>query len=235
MPKHDRLLSIYEKTATQDDSGAEVITWVLVDTVWAEVAQVRGLERWSSQQMKASVDSKFKIRYRSDVTPLNMITVEGRTYDIFSVIELGRRKELEILATARAESPGTIAGAVVTITTEHDLNQAEDTRTLFTVADGDVVVEYLGVIIPEDLTLAEEDFTGISIQSTCAIPVVFVSASAGAKANLAAGKMIPYSTPKILSEGSLIQLSILGASPEVECVATVFVSYRSISDGILVV
>lgn len=101
--KMDRLVSIKTKSVTQNDTGEEVITWDLVETVWAQVVPLRALERWSSQQVKASIDHKFLIRYRDDITPVDIIEFEGKEYDIYSINEVGRRQALEIMATTRAE------------------------------------------------------------------------------------------------------------------------------------
>lgn len=102
--KLDRRITIQRPVANQNAFGEPIITWTDVDAIWAEKRDMRGMERFAAQQVMAEVDAKFVIRYRSDVTPLNRIVFDGRNYDIASVLELGRREALEILAVARADT-----------------------------------------------------------------------------------------------------------------------------------
>jgi SPP1 family predicted phage head-tail adaptor len=100
--KLDRRITIQRQTVTQDSYGQDVVTWTDLATVWAEVGAVRGIERFAAMQTVAEVDTRFVIRHR-DVGPKDRISYGGRTYDIKSVIEIGRREALEIHAQARAE------------------------------------------------------------------------------------------------------------------------------------
>jgi SPP1 family predicted phage head-tail adaptor len=102
--KLDRRITIQRPVATQNTYGEQVISWVKVADLWAQKRDMKGMERFAAQQVMAQVDTKFVIRYRSDVTPINRLVFEGRNYDIASVLELGRRESLEILAVARAET-----------------------------------------------------------------------------------------------------------------------------------
>lgn len=93
-------------------SGQPVPDWVDLDTVWAWAEPLQGRERFIADQVAAHVDTRFVIRYRSDVTPENRIVHEGRTFNItratellfWKGVQLGRRQYLEILAEARAEA-----------------------------------------------------------------------------------------------------------------------------------
>jgi len=71
---------------------------------WAERLELRGDERWNAQQVVAGLSCKYRIRYRSDVGPLNvLIDSDSREYDIEAALELGRKDGLELLCSARAE------------------------------------------------------------------------------------------------------------------------------------
>ena len=71
---------------------------------WAERLELRGDERWSAQQVVASMSCKYKIRWRSDVGPMNMlIDSDSREYDVQAVLELGRKEGLELLVASRGE------------------------------------------------------------------------------------------------------------------------------------
>ncbi len=72
--------------------------------VWAERRELKGDERWNAQQVVANITCKYRIRYRDDVGPLNMLVdADGREYDIHAALELGRRDGLELLVKARGE------------------------------------------------------------------------------------------------------------------------------------
>ena len=99
----DRRLTLQRKTATENDYGEPVETWTTLATVWAEKIPVRGSERYAAMQTVAEVEERFKIRYRTGLTPLDRVICDGITYDVQGVIEIGRREGWEILARGRAE------------------------------------------------------------------------------------------------------------------------------------
>ena len=99
----DRRITLSRMIRTDDSYGEAIPTWVDLATVWAEMLPVRGAEWFVARQTIAEVDTKFRIRYRVGITPLDRVTLDGRYYDVQAVIELGRREGLEIYAKARAE------------------------------------------------------------------------------------------------------------------------------------
>lgn len=71
---------------------------------WAERLELRGDERWNAQQVVAGLSCKYRIRYRADVGPLNvLIDSDSREYNIEAALELGRKDGLELLCSARGE------------------------------------------------------------------------------------------------------------------------------------
>jgi SPP1 family predicted phage head-tail adaptor len=79
-----------------------------IANVAANVQPVSDGERMRAGETLAERKSRFTIRYSSDVADVDardFIVYEGRLYDINGVKEIGRRKYLEITATARAETP----------------------------------------------------------------------------------------------------------------------------------
>ena len=90
-------------TETCDDNNkAKPVT--LPATVWAERLELRGDERWNAQQVVAGISCKYRIRYRNDVGPLDvLIDSDSREYDIEAALELGRKEGLELLVSARGE------------------------------------------------------------------------------------------------------------------------------------
>lgn len=102
----DRRICFERATASQaSPSGEQLLTWTPEVTVWAEVSPLGGRELFQAQALEAKADTRFRIRYRAGITPDETLRISygGRAYDLRSVVELGRREGLEILAEARAE------------------------------------------------------------------------------------------------------------------------------------
>ena len=101
--KMDRRITLQVKTTTQNDYGEPIVTWTTYARIWAEKKDMKGLEKFIAQQVRAEIDTRFVIRYRDDVSLTDRLTFESRDYDIQQVIEIGRRESLEIIAKARVE------------------------------------------------------------------------------------------------------------------------------------
>lgn len=98
--KLDRFIAIERKTETVADSGALVTAWTNVATMRAEIVQATTdefLTGYGEADDKAIV---FRIRYRPDITTADRIMHAGTAYDIKQVVEIGRRKSLELRAVA---------------------------------------------------------------------------------------------------------------------------------------
>ena len=101
--KMDRQIIIKKKTVTENDFGEPIETWSDLDTVWAKKKELRGTERYAAKQTIAGIDAVYTIRWRPDISPLNIFECEGKEYDIYACLELGRKEGLELYAGARAE------------------------------------------------------------------------------------------------------------------------------------
>lgn len=101
--KLDRRITLQRATSSQDEAGQSIPAWSKVAEVWAQVLPLAAREPFQADQRAAWVDTKFVIRYRADVGPLDRVLYGGRTYDVVGVQEIGRREGLELLAYARAE------------------------------------------------------------------------------------------------------------------------------------
>ena len=101
--KMDRWITIEQFTAVQDSYGQETETWSEFKSVWAEKVDIKARERFAAQQDIAEETTRFRLRWLEDVTPKMRIVLDGKTYDIEGIAELGRRAGLEITATARAD------------------------------------------------------------------------------------------------------------------------------------
>jgi len=98
--KLDRRVTIESVTLAADGYGGQVETWALLATVWAQVVPLTGRELFQAQQVNAEAEARFRIRWRSDVTPKMRIKHDGDTYEVLYVAEIGRREGLDIMTKA---------------------------------------------------------------------------------------------------------------------------------------
>jgi head-tail adaptor len=76
---------------------------------WASIKTAPGVERFQSAENLALAPMRFFFRWRAGlVSPTSWIEFDGKTFDVKSVEEVGRRQLLQVGAIARAEP---IAGA----------------------------------------------------------------------------------------------------------------------------
>lgn len=92
---------IYLVVLSVCDSENKVKPVTLPAEIWAQRLDLRGSELWSAKQVIASMSCKYKILYRDDVGPLDILVDGSREYDIQAVLELGRREGLELICSAR--------------------------------------------------------------------------------------------------------------------------------------
>ncbi len=118
--KLDRRIDLQRKTDGYSDSGQPIESWTnLAERIAASYSPVRGNERNTAPQWIADEQVEFWIRWNSGVEDLNPkdriiypaildtspeeeIT-EGRIFDIISVLEIGRREGLKIMAARKAD------------------------------------------------------------------------------------------------------------------------------------
>lgn len=89
----DRRICLLQRTVTSDAAGYPVETWIEVDNrVWAQKITLTGSEAQSAGSTRSTVDTIYRIRYRSDLaaatTPgVFRIRAEGRDHNILSALE----------------------------------------------------------------------------------------------------------------------------------------------------
>jgi len=96
----DRRVTIQRRTLTRNGKGESIESFADLATIWAQRLDIRAREFFAGQQLQGDVNTRFRIRYRDDVTVLDRLVCEGRTYDIQQVSEIGRREGLEIFCRA---------------------------------------------------------------------------------------------------------------------------------------
>lgn len=82
---------------TADGHKGHTVAWQDIVSVWARVEPLSGREYFYSQQIKAEVTHRVKIRYREDITIKMRIKHRDRNLAIESILDKKeRREELEI-------------------------------------------------------------------------------------------------------------------------------------------
>lgn len=95
--KLDRRVQIKVKTASRDAYGAEILTYSVLATVWAEVVPISGREYFSAAQFVPEASLKIRMRFREDFDETAIIAYDGLDYDILYIAEIGRADGLEVL------------------------------------------------------------------------------------------------------------------------------------------
>lgn len=110
--ERDRRITLEQRPVedTADTSGVPIDgPWTtLASDVPAAKSGISGYERFKADQLSARADVRFEIGWREDMDPntldvpkLRRIVHDGRTYDITSGDEIGRRDGIELMAMAR--------------------------------------------------------------------------------------------------------------------------------------
>lgn len=107
-PGHlDRQIVLQTATRSQDDDGAEILTWPpdggTTVTIWAQWLAGDTREAWlAKQRLNTFVEGVFRI-YDRDPRPTpdaTRILFDGRIFDLLPYVEIGRREGLEIPVVA---------------------------------------------------------------------------------------------------------------------------------------
>jgi head-tail adaptor len=103
--KLDRLVTIIApgKPAETDEWNETVGPEPVRVQAWAAIKTAPGTERFQSGENLALAPLRFFFRWRADlVKPDYQIEFDGKTFDVKSVEEVGRRQLLQVGAVARA-------------------------------------------------------------------------------------------------------------------------------------
>lgn len=83
--------------STRDTYGRRKGSGTVLATVWAEKTDWTGDETTENRFETASVITKFRIRYRTDVLPEMQVVHGSDVYNILSVLDFdGRKRELTL-------------------------------------------------------------------------------------------------------------------------------------------
>lgn len=94
----DRRITIQQQSVSTDADNQTVETWAEWARPWAQYIPQAGSEAMDGGQIVAAARARFVTRYRAGVDESMRILHDGKMYSILSVIEVGRRDGLDILA-----------------------------------------------------------------------------------------------------------------------------------------
>jgi len=97
----DRRLTILRRTLSRNSYGEQIESFDPLATVWAQKLDVTGREFFAAQKTLAENTTRFRIRWRDDLSVTDRISCGGHEYDIKQLAELGRADGLEIVAVMR--------------------------------------------------------------------------------------------------------------------------------------
>lgn len=107
----DRAVNIQQADESTGTSGLPREEWyALVSNVWMSKQDLRGTERWNTDQIAAKFDSIFQMGYRPDMDPelvdvpkLRRLVYQDRIYEIVSATLIGRREGVQLATIASAK------------------------------------------------------------------------------------------------------------------------------------
>ena len=100
----DRRIVIQESTLTKDEYGQETTTWATFFTVWAKVEDRSGSEGYQADQLTATRNTVFTIRWIAGLTEKMRILYNYDYYDIQYIKSPDRKRTLEV-GTIKVDDP----------------------------------------------------------------------------------------------------------------------------------
>lgn len=99
----DHLATIETPTEGTNSIGEPTLTYSTFATRWIALLPLSGAERVASLQNEGTVTHRVRMRYTSGLKPKMRLKSDGRTFEINSIVERGRREEHELLVTETAD------------------------------------------------------------------------------------------------------------------------------------
>jgi SPP1 family predicted phage head-tail adaptor len=99
----DRSVAIQARTLSAPNAlGEQIAIYTTFATVYGEKTELSGSQQLIAQQTTAQKIARFRIYWRTDVNTTCRIIVDGETYDVTYIAEVGRRQGLLLTAKALA-------------------------------------------------------------------------------------------------------------------------------------
>lgn len=95
----DQKAVIQSPIETTNSIGEPTLTYSTFATRWIALLPLSGAERVANMANQGTVTHRVRMRYTPGLKPKFRLVSEGRTFEIDSVVERGRREEHELLVT----------------------------------------------------------------------------------------------------------------------------------------
>jgi SPP1 family predicted phage head-tail adaptor len=95
----DRLATLQSPADSTNSIGEPVLTWSTFATRWIALLPLSGNESINAMANQGVVTHRIRMRYTSGLKPKMRVVAEGRTFEIMSAVERGRREEHELLVS----------------------------------------------------------------------------------------------------------------------------------------
>lgn len=100
----DLRILIEFNTPVQDGTGEPDPVWATLATVWGGFDRSRGATRFVEDKRLSTRDVVFKLRYRTDITELMRMTLDGVVYKITAIEKIGRKEGLRVAGLAQVSA-----------------------------------------------------------------------------------------------------------------------------------
>ncbi|RAH97615.1 head-tail adaptor protein [Acuticoccus sediminis] len=97
----DKIIEIKALTQAQDEYGAISESWATFATVHAQRLETRTSDFLRASGEGSETVAAFRIRWRPDVSVADRLSCNGDNFEIIEVVELGRRRALELRCRGR--------------------------------------------------------------------------------------------------------------------------------------
>lgn len=104
--KRDRRITLERYGFTRNEFNEPIEGWEILANEWASKKDVSDAERLRSSEIGSIITTRFVIRWSKKLGDLNTkdrLQIDGLTYNIVGVKDLGRREGIEITASAASD------------------------------------------------------------------------------------------------------------------------------------
>jgi len=95
----DKKATIQTPTDGVNGIGETVLSWDTFTTRYIALLPLTGNEQMTAMANEGSVTHRVRMRYTSGLKPKMRLVAEGRTFEVMSVVERGRREEHELMVS----------------------------------------------------------------------------------------------------------------------------------------
>ena len=95
----DRSAVVQTPTESANAIGEPILTWSTFATRWIAILPLSGNEQVTALANEGNVTHRVRMRYTAGLKPKMRLVCDGRTVEITSAVERGRREEHELMVT----------------------------------------------------------------------------------------------------------------------------------------